>query len=561
MISAGDFLKGNTDTSKAPGTTPKGFVSAADFVKSSKTATPAKPTLSFNQKYVNTLNKIGDVAKGFVEPVATTVARPVQAIAEIAGTTPDQVDAVTQKLTGGLVAPVPRDWADAKKDFGREIQTAAFGIPGGTLAKTAIGGAAFGLGSSLEQGNDVLSKDTLIDTAVGAGTGAILHGAGSVLKKTLGKSATKAVEDVTTKEAPVAESAVTETPTTPETPIQEKKPTILTSSKGKLDIPSTMQHLQDQGIPNEKIPNVMAVLSKDTATNNATRYTMDEINQAIEKTTPKMYEPYIPPEQQPTIDFGGKPSPKDTNLPSIQVGAGPKPAVHLPEGMTYAPVETPTAPNPLTKEAPIDTQVVQNSTNTETPVEKQTATKSVTQPGIGLPKDVKGNTISKAAKDVNSNIVSQGFDSLPADEQAHYNSVSRAQQVEDVSNLMSHDIESVKNMVTGKEKIPSHIDPQILYNAMKVYAKQPGETQLLLDLAKSPIATQRSLLAQKLGAAATLAEDSTDPVSIIQEIEKARENPVKLKQATQDVKDAVESSTPKQTTKSLKDFIDSIPDC
>lgn len=75
---------------------------------------------------------------------------------------------------GGIVAEAPETWGDVKKDIGRGIQTVALGV-GAPIA----GGAAFGLGSSLEQGNDLFSMDTLNSTLLGMGFGA----AGKVIGK------------------------------------------------------------------------------------------------------------------------------------------------------------------------------------------------------------------------------------------------------------------------------------------------------------------------------------------------------------------------------------------
>ena len=63
--------------------------------------------------------------------------------------------------TDTLVKEAPQTFADVKKDVGRGIQTAAFGL--GPLS----GGAAFGAGMSLEEGNDLLSWDTAAYTAGG----------------------------------------------------------------------------------------------------------------------------------------------------------------------------------------------------------------------------------------------------------------------------------------------------------------------------------------------------------------------------------------------------------
>lgn len=111
----------------------------------------------------------GGFLKSLVSAPATIIARPLQAVAELAGASSQAVDAFSSKYSGGLVAPVPQNASDVKKDVGRGIETVALGA-GGPVS----GGAALGLGSSLEQGNDLLSVKTAFDTALGAVGGKVL---------------------------------------------------------------------------------------------------------------------------------------------------------------------------------------------------------------------------------------------------------------------------------------------------------------------------------------------------------------------------------------------------
>ncbi len=129
------------------------------------------------------LHGIGDFAKGITAPVATMLARPLQAGAELLGASPEQVNAFSSKVpiygeNGAL--DVPQSGADVKKDFGRGLETAALGL--GPVA----GGAAFGAGNSLEQGNNVLSGQTIGQTATGAAGGKLLDLAAPFLAKGAG---------------------------------------------------------------------------------------------------------------------------------------------------------------------------------------------------------------------------------------------------------------------------------------------------------------------------------------------------------------------------------------
>jgi hypothetical protein len=140
--------------------------------------------------------------KSLVKAPATILARPFQLGAEllIPGDNTEAIDKFSKEKLGGFVAPVPRNTADVKKDVGRGVQTVALGLPG-----IASGGAAFGLGASIEQGNDLLSTDTALSTAGGALAGKLLGFVGKPIidaaGKVIGKITPQIVKDVASKGA------------------------------------------------------------------------------------------------------------------------------------------------------------------------------------------------------------------------------------------------------------------------------------------------------------------------------------------------------------------------
>ncbi len=87
-----------------------------------------------------------------------------------------------QPFHGGVIAEAPTGAAGVYKDVGRALQTVALGT-GAPIA----GGALFGLGTSVEQGNDLLSTQTLFDTALGAAGGKVLDLVGKPLLNAAGK--------------------------------------------------------------------------------------------------------------------------------------------------------------------------------------------------------------------------------------------------------------------------------------------------------------------------------------------------------------------------------------
>lgn len=135
-------------------------------------------------------NPIVGLAKDIISPVATLAARPLQAGAELLGASDKQVNDVSDKLSGGLVAPVPENGADFEKDLGRGAETVALGL--GPVA----GGAAFGGGASLEQGNDLLSPTTAVDTVLGLAGGKLLDVAGKPIFNAVGKVVAKVTPEL-----------------------------------------------------------------------------------------------------------------------------------------------------------------------------------------------------------------------------------------------------------------------------------------------------------------------------------------------------------------------------
>lgn len=129
-------------------------------------------------------NILSSMAKGIFSAPVTTLARPFQAVAAVAGATNDQIDEFSQNLpiVGGLIADAPDNMGDVKKDVGRAVQTVALGT-GAPIA----GGAAFGVGTSLEQGNDLLSAETAFNAATGGAAGKVLQWVGKPILDVSGK--------------------------------------------------------------------------------------------------------------------------------------------------------------------------------------------------------------------------------------------------------------------------------------------------------------------------------------------------------------------------------------
>lgn len=140
--------------------------------------------------------------KSLVKAPLTMLARPVQLGYELLkkGDNTEEIDRFSKEKLGGFVAPIPQNTADLKKDVGRGIQTVAFGMPG-----LASGGAAFGVGASMEEGNDLFSLQTAFQAALGAGGAKVLGLIGqpllSATGKVIGKITPQVLKDIVSKGA------------------------------------------------------------------------------------------------------------------------------------------------------------------------------------------------------------------------------------------------------------------------------------------------------------------------------------------------------------------------
>lgn len=129
--------------------------------------------------------------------------------------------------------------------------------------------------------------------------------------------------------------------------------------------------------------------------------------------------------------------------------------------------------------------------------------------------------VSKAASDINTSLVSKGFTELPPEQLAHFTPITKADQIEKVSNLLETDSRKAIDMASGKERIPNDVHPQVLFNAVKNKAVAEADGATLQELASSPIATERSLAAQTLSASGF--DNGIDPIKAMQDISKIRE--------------------------------------
>lgn len=185
-----------------------------------------------------------------------------------------------------------------------------------------------------------------------------------------------------------------------------------------------------------------------------------------------------------------------------------------------------------------------------TPIEQITETTPETKPS-GIAKRIETKAIEQG-------LIQSGFNQL-----AEYSPVVIKQQSEVISDLMNSDLETAKNMAIGKEKLDERItNGTMLFKAVENYATKNNDGELMLELAKSPYATQGSVSGQTLR---LLQEyDDYSPIKKIQEVNSILETETKRKikkpkqQELTEIKDTVKKNTEKVSKSAWEGFIEDI---
>ena len=158
------------------------------------------PSETVNATEPNKRGLLGKIAHSIGSPIATMLARPIQAGAAILGASSESIDKATQNIAGDWVAPVPQTAQDVLKDVGRGAQTAALALPLKGVASVIKTGTVAGAGAGLEKTGTL--EGGLKGGAIGAGTGLVTGGLGAgfkLLPKWLAKGAYGLTDDQATR--------------------------------------------------------------------------------------------------------------------------------------------------------------------------------------------------------------------------------------------------------------------------------------------------------------------------------------------------------------------------
>lgn len=170
------------------------------------------------------------------------------------------------------------------------------------------------------------------------------------------------------------------------------------------------------------------------------------------------YEPYTPADKLPVIDAG---KPAKSSLPSIQIGESIRVTKNSTGDLVYEPIKEPgykPTPEPTPEPAPIERPVLPD-----------------------------GTRVTKAASDINNNLVKKGIESLPLSEQSKYETGSYKEESGNIATLLTNDPAKAVGMATGEIPLDGVKYPEILFNAVEAKAMEEGDVATLQKLANSPV--------------------------------------------------------------------------
>ncbi len=264
------------------------------------------------------------------------------------------------------------------------------------------------------------------------------------------------------------------------------------------------------------------------------------------------YEPYTPTSQLPTIDYGT--TPKST-IPSIQTEA-PQ-AGNIP-GMKYEPVRS--VQNSVTQgqsQAPILNSI---KGEPQAPILNAVADNPIQPSVTAVPLDSGIKTVSKLASDIAERIRTETPNLASYETKPGF----MEDQAQKALDFRKNDPANFKKVAMGEAQAPQGLKNESVFVAARETALRAGDTQALLDLSKSSVASQASIKGQDIKAL-DVGNSGTDPVRIIQDVRKSLEASAEkqngpIRQAKEavvkDITTEIKKAAP--TKQSWAEFVDSI---
>jgi hypothetical protein len=197
----------------------------------------------------------------------------------------------------------------------------------------------------------------------------------------------------------------------------------------------------------------------------------------------------------------------------------------------------------------------------ETVVSSETVPKRIETVEQATIPETTGNKVSGVAKSIETKAVEQGLTKAGFDKLAEFEGSTFKEQVAKISEL-TKDLEKTKRIIKGEEPLPSDIRSGPLLAAMEEYAKNTKDSNLMYQLANSPLTSKISSSASELSFTRMREKDSA--MARLAEIKKARESQtgqdvVKLrKEAKESLKAETKKLNLSKEEKALDRFLDKI---
>ena len=259
------------------------------------------------------------------------------------------------------------------------------------------------------------------------------------------------------------------------------------------------------------------------------------------------YEPYKSPENLPTIDMG---KPVKDSLPTIQVGESVRISRTADGEYRYEPISNIKETKPVVEAKP--TPEPQPKIVNETPKQELPPNKEISSQAkeIAQTLDTEFN-INVSPEDLATYKTKQGF---------------MADQAQKAITLAQENPVDFRAIAMGEKNAPRGLTNESVFATAKKLAMEAGDTQTLIDLSKSKVATQASIKGQEIKSLDVLEPNVNDPVKILQDIRSGNEaryekqtgkKVAEVKEKiVKEIRKEIKSRAP--TKKSWEDFIEQI---
>lgn len=255
-----------------------------------------------------------------------------------------------------------------------------------------------------------------------------------------------------------------------------------------------MTELQNDPVIQQKVAEVtrppvsVPVKSFDTGTNKVPISTPKSLYAEYRKS--QGYEPYVPENQLPTIDYGKTAKPSESVIQTE-----PKASEMIPKGTKLVPeTQVPIIPavEPTPQAVP-RTEAIPPVVSAEVPVKSPIQIAPTFAP-IETPIPVGTSKIGKdiEAKAIEARIT-QGFR-----ETAQYDSTTVAEQARLTADVINTGIDNTRAIIRGETALPERVNPSSFILGVEEYLSKNPSADIAYELANSPLVSETSVAAQTM---------------------------------------------------------------